>query len=78
MAHLRTPTTRPAEGRNAAVACRSLSGASAATSLRTGLGDRRDQVLALLRARGLRFRDGSRWRLPTKTQVRRIGEATVA
>ncbi|MGC4804674.1 hypothetical protein [Micromonospora sp. DT233] len=32
---------------------------------RGALGDRRDQVLALLRARGLRFRDGSRWRLPT-------------
>lgn len=78
MAHLRAPTTRPGEGRNEAVACRSLSGRSDATSLRTDLGDRCDQVLALLRARGLRFRDGSRWRLPTKTQVHRIGGATVA
>ncbi|MEV4716662.1 hypothetical protein AB0J94_05630 [Micromonospora noduli] len=33
------------------------------------LGDRRGRVLALLRACGLRFRDGSRWRLPAMIQL---------
>ncbi|WP_204038545.1 aminotransferase class I/II-fold pyridoxal phosphate-dependent enzyme, partial [Micromonospora qiuiae] len=37
---------------------------SDANFLLIDLGDRRDQVLALLRACGLRFRDGSRWQLP--------------
>ncbi|MFG1885987.1 hypothetical protein [Micromonospora sp. NPDC049102] len=36
---------------------------------RTDLGHRRGQVLALLRACGLRFRDGSRWRLPAMIQL---------
>ncbi|WP_025619647.1 hypothetical protein [Salinispora cortesiana] len=78
MAHLRTPTSRPDAGRDAAEARRSRSGRSDAAFFRTDLGDRQDQILALLRARGLRFRDGSRWREATKTQVHRIGEATVA
>lgn len=51
---------------------------SDANFLLIDLGDRRDQILALLRARGLRFRDGSRWRLPSKIQVHLIDEATVA
>ncbi|WP_309227354.1 aminotransferase class I/II-fold pyridoxal phosphate-dependent enzyme [Micromonospora thermarum] len=51
---------------------------SDASFLLIELGGRRDQVLALLRACGLRFRDGSRWRLPTMIQVHLIDEATVA
>lgn len=51
---------------------------SDANFLLIDLGDRRDQVLALLRARGLRFRDGSRWQIPTMIQVHLIDEATVA
>ncbi|WP_019871128.1 hypothetical protein [Salinispora oceanensis] len=78
MAHPRTPTTSLDEGRGETKACRPRSGRSEATFLRTGLGDRQDQILALLRARGLRFRDGSRWREATTSQVHRIGEATVA
>ncbi|MEU6022648.1 aminotransferase class I/II-fold pyridoxal phosphate-dependent enzyme [Micromonospora sp. NPDC047134] len=51
---------------------------SDANFLLIDLGDRCDQVLALLRACGLRFRDGSRWQLPTMIQVHLIDEATVA
>lgn len=51
---------------------------SEANFLLIDLGDRHDQVLALLRARGLRFRDGARWRLPAMIQVHLIDEATVA
>lgn len=42
------------------------------------LGDRREQVLATLRACGLRFRDGARWQLTSMIQVHLIDEATVA
>jgi histidinol-phosphate/aromatic aminotransferase/cobyric acid decarboxylase-like protein len=51
---------------------------SEANFLLIDLGDRRDQVLALLRACGLRFRDGARWQLPAMIQVHLIDEATVA
>ncbi|MEV6689854.1 aminotransferase class I/II-fold pyridoxal phosphate-dependent enzyme [Micromonospora sp. NPDC051196] len=51
---------------------------SDANFLLIDLGDRRDQILALLRARGLRFRDGARWQLPSMIQVHLIDEATVA
>jgi hypothetical protein len=49
--------SRLLEERDEPVVCRSVFQAHGLS------GDRSDQVLALLRACGLRFRDGARWRL---------------
>ena len=52
--------------------------ATDANFLLIDLGDRREQALAVLRACGLRFRDGARWQLTAMIQVHLIDEATVA
>lgn len=51
---------------------------SDANFLLIDLGDRRDQILDVLRRRGLRFRDGGRWQLPTTIQVHVIDAPSVA
>ena len=51
---------------------------SEANFLLIDLGDRRERILAALRACGLRFRDGARWQLTSMIQVHLIDEATVA
>lgn len=51
---------------------------SQANFLLIDLGDRRDQILDVLRARGLRFRDGGRWQLPTMVQVHVIDAPSTA
>lgn len=51
---------------------------SEASFLLINLGDRREQILAILRACGLRFRDGARWQLTEMIQVHLIDEATIA
>jgi histidinol-phosphate/aromatic aminotransferase/cobyric acid decarboxylase-like protein len=51
---------------------------SDANFLLIDLGKRHEQVLANLRACGLRFREGARWQLTAMIQVHLIDEATVA
>lgn len=63
MAHPLTLTSRLPRKRDGLVVCRPR---STAHCLLNDLGDRPGQVLALLRACGLRFRDGARWQLPAK------------
>jgi hypothetical protein len=81
MAHPFALTPRPTQERDDLVVCRSPVKAHVRFGARVDhtqpavrcrpidLGDRRGQVLALLRACGLRFRDGSRWRPPAMIQL---------